>query len=547
MASQPNAFAGLQPNVGQSGTDWAGGTALGFFGGNKPGGTPGSGANPPGPGSIPNGTPGAGNPTPGGGQNNGSIPSGLPGATQDYTPPPGWSGPGPDANPGGRGPGQPTQQILSGGGPTQYPQRPGRTAGTPPAPTPNPNPTPNGFNPYAFNNLFNQVNGIPGVNNTPPPPPPAAPTLPGGGIPSSNPGTLLGDQNKVRSILGGPYRSGTPGPSASGPGNPGQGQGPTPPPPPSNPGSITAGFDQATFLNNGPYAGNAQANYDYWLNNPGAAGNPLAANASDLAKQGVGTWSNLPASNPNPYTGPLSFLSGQATQGSGPAPNGSPQQQSTYNTSYNPNLFASNDTAAGLDKWLSTFLGGGTYGVTQSPLIQGSPGSPFSFPNANWITGPSGQVANAGTIANMIQAFGGSPDMLKQLISGAFGAPQPTQTQQAQQLAQATGGQQTVPVNQNTQLTPTQVQQLQSGGQQQNPNSLPLGSGGNPQSTPQGLSASDLLSFLQSWSNLSGSGAPTAGLSNPTQPTNQLDPLLAMLFGGQNDLYQRQRNYPSTP
>lgn len=168
---------------------------------------------------------------------------------------------------------------------------------------------------------------------------------------------------------------------------------------------------------------------------PTASGNPPATNPSapaDLLKQNVVIWNNLPPAQQNqsqgPYTGPLDFLSGPATWGSGPAPNGWPtdpaksiDQNKTYQTPYNPDLFASDDTAQGLAKWL-----GNGYTVQSKPVITSSPGSPFSFPNANWIVGPDGQVANAGTIANMIQAFGGSPSYLQTLINSAFG---PTQTQ----------------------------------------------------------------------------------------------------------------------
>lgn len=115
---------------------------------------------------------------------------------------------------------------------------------------------------------------------------------------------------------------------------------------------------------------------------------------------GATSWVDDPAQWQQPTTG---FSSN--TTGTGPLNQdmGSQGYGSPIQTNYNQSLFADDATAQALAAQL-----GGT--VVSAPLREaggGTPGSPFSMPNANYIQLPNGAVENAGTLASWSNSMGG--------------------------------------------------------------------------------------------------------------------------------------------
>lgn len=329
---------------------------------------------------------------------------------------------------------------------------------------------------------------------------------------------------------GGIYANGSPGGGPSSATNPASSSVAT------NPNSVTAGFDATRFATNGPYQGNAMANYDYWLNNPTAAGNPLGANpatVSALSAQGFNGFGQ--GSGGLGYGGPLQ----QYTSNLGYGPGG-------VATNYNPNQFATDQTAQGIASWL-----GPGYGTGVGASSQQAGGSPFSFPNANYITGPGGQQVNAGTIAGYLNA-GWSPSYARQLIGNEFtGAQGPTPSLNPIGSPQAAQSQS---YNQAIAQMNSPYGGGSSGVLKGGPNTVfPETAINNGNGTP-GLSAADLQSFLQSYGSLAGGAGATAGTGTGAGSiggTNgsglDLNQLLSSVLGSGYDLYQRNRNYPTTP
>lgn len=80
-------------------------------------------------------------------------------------------------------------------------------------------------------------------------------------------------------------------------------------------------------------------------------------------------------------------------------------------THYNPSLFATGDTSQAL----ASQVGGEVIAAPLREAGGGTPGSPWTMPDANYIRMPNGAIVNAGTLQGYINAFG--PQLGGQMVA----------------------------------------------------------------------------------------------------------------------------------
>lgn len=153
---------------------------------------------------------------------------------------------------------------------------------------------------------------------------------------------------------------------------------------------------------------------DYWAS--------LAAN-QDEANQGA---------QPQAARAPVSLSGAGSAYQTDPTGVGPPQGDVTRDdfgqpivTHYNPQLFGTNNTAQNLAQQ----LGGQVISAPSREAGGGTPGSPWTMPDANYIRMPNGAIVNAGTLQSYLDAFGPEVGqrMIQQEIAGS--TPQALGTQ----------------------------------------------------------------------------------------------------------------------
>lgn len=258
------------------------------------------------------------------------------------------------------------------------------------------------------------------------------------------------------------------------------------------------------------------------------------------------------------------------------------------NTTYNQQYFGNDQSAKDLASWLGT-----GYTVGQGNpfgFAAGSNTGPFSFPNANMITGPNGQQVDAGVLQQMIAsgAYKTPADAAKEFAGSQPGtaaynndqnnpatsylntnpySASPSNLLGGYMPVGSTGSDGTNVLYGSGYGPGTAGGVMPNGGNTNTANPTPgtgsaisAGPGAGLNSGTLGsLSPSDLQSFLASYAALKGGNPtatpPTPGSSTGTLNTSNgqsgtgvdLSTLLSGVLGSGYDLYQRNRNYPTTP